>query len=179
MLSLYQAQAVSAAELPLPPLRCRCLRRHAAAAAELPLPPTSRCRATGLLLNIRPPLSPLRCHCRRRHCAATSSAAPTGHRLHIPILLLNIIIAPPPFCPRLVIKCSISASSHPFPTKPSAHSVAHDVSNKFNEPEHVWAGHRRRFAATAGDAHGFRVVLSLSLFWSRARLFFFTSTYLL
>ncbi len=46
---------------------CVCLRRHAAAAAELPLPPTSRCRVTGLLLNIR-----LR---RCRHCAATVVAA--------------------------------------------------------------------------------------------------------
>jgi hypothetical protein len=151
---------------------CFCLRRHAAAAAELPLPPTSRCRVTGLLLNIRlrrcrhcaatvvaatelplpPPLPPPppRCHCLRAAAAALPPPLPPPpprchcHRRHIPGLLLNTIIAPPPFRPRLVVKSSIAASSHPFPTKPSAHSFAHDVSNKFNEPEHVWVGHRRR-----------------------------------
>ena len=39
----------------------------------------------------------------------------------------------PPFRPRLVVKCSFSAGSHSFPTKPSAHSVTQDVSNEFIE----------------------------------------------
>jgi hypothetical protein len=50
----------------------------------------------------------------------------------------------PPFRPHLVVKCSFSAGSHSFPTKPSAHSVAQDVSNKFIKLGHMWAGHSRR-----------------------------------
>ena len=47
----------------------------------------------------------------------------------------------PPFRPRLVVKCSFSAGFHSFPTDPSAHSVAQDMSNKLIELEHVWVGH--------------------------------------
>jgi len=50
----------------------------------------------------------------------------------------------PPFRPRLVVKCSFSAGSHSFPTEPSTHSVAQDVSNEFIKLEHMWAGHSRR-----------------------------------
>jgi hypothetical protein len=66
--------------------------------------------------------------------AGTTTAREDGQQQH----------STPPFRPRLVVKCSLSAGSHSFPTKPSAHSVAQDVSNDFIELEHMWAGHSQR-----------------------------------
>ena len=66
--------------------------------------------------------------------AGTTTAGDNGQQQHIT----------PPFRPRLVVKCSFSTGSYSFPTEPSAHSVAQDMSNKFTNLEHVWAGYRRR-----------------------------------
>ena len=69
----------------------------------------------------------------------------------------------PPFCPCLVVKCLFSAGSHSFLTKPSAHSIARDVSNEFIKLEHVWVGHRRRYWPWSATPM-VSVMCSLSLF---------------